>query len=77
MYRRLVDAQHISSTAEEEMKVEEDIEKAGKPLDTLDRIVTGSMIEHKEVELKKYSNYQLIRKVSPLFCDAELGASLE
>jgi hypothetical protein len=77
MYRRLVDAQHISSTAEEEMKVEEDIEKAGKPLDTLDRIVTGSMIEHKEVELRKYSNYQLIRKVSPLFCDSELGASLE
>jgi ATP-binding cassette, subfamily B (MDR/TAP), member 1 len=65
IYRSLVDAQHISSTAEEkaEIKVEEDIENANKPLDELERTITSSMIERKEVEPKNYSNYQLFRKV--------------
>jgi ATP-binding cassette, subfamily B (MDR/TAP), member 1 len=69
-YHNLVTAQHISSTAEDniaEMEVEEeDFKKADQPLDeAMQRIATGSTIERKEIEPKNYSNYQLIRKVHP------------
>jgi ATP-binding cassette subfamily B (MDR/TAP) protein 1 len=71
MYANLVNAQHISSGADEEkkeMEVEEEVlEKADKSFDVIKRTVTQGTIEEKEVEPTNYSNYQLIRKVPPPF----------
>jgi len=68
MYANLVNAQHISSTADEEkteMEVEEVIEQANKPVDGLERTVTQGTIEEKEPEPTTYSNFELVKKVSP------------
>jgi ATP-binding cassette subfamily B (MDR/TAP) protein 1 len=67
MYANLVNAQHISSAADEEkneIELEEEVlEKADKSFDVLERTVTQGTIEEKEAEPTNYSNYQLIRKV--------------
>jgi len=67
MYANLVNAQHISSTADEEKRQieleEEDLEQANKSSNVLQRTVTQGTIEEKEPEPTKYSNYQLIKKV--------------
>lgn len=69
MFANLVNAQQISSTADEEkreMKLEqEDLEEANKPLDVLQRTSTQGTIEEKEPEPPNYSNYQLVKKVLP------------
>ena len=69
MYANLVNAQQISSTADEEkkeMELEEEVlEKANKSFDVLQRTVTQGTIEEKEPEPTNYSNYQLVRKVLP------------
>lgn len=69
MYANLVNAQHISSTADEEkteMRFEdEDIEQANKPLDGLERTVTQGTIEEKEPEPTTYTNFGLVKKVPP------------
>jgi ATP-binding cassette subfamily B (MDR/TAP) protein 1 len=68
MYANLVNAQHISSTADEEKagtKVEEEeLELANQPLDGLQRTVTQGTIEEKEPEPTNYSNFELVKKVS-------------
>jgi ATP-binding cassette subfamily B (MDR/TAP) protein 1 len=67
MYANLVNAQHISSTADEEKaerKVEEeDLEVANQPLEDLQRTVTQGTIEEKEPEPTNYSNFELVKKV--------------
>lgn len=67
MYANLVNAQHISSTADEEKtewKVEEEeIEQANEPLEVLQRTVTQGTVEEKEPEPTNYSNFELVKKV--------------
>jgi ATP-binding cassette, subfamily B (MDR/TAP), member 1 len=66
MYANLVNAQQISSSADEEKKEieleQEDLEEANKPLDVLQRTATQGSIEEKEPEPPNYSNYQLVKK---------------
>ena len=70
MYANLVNAQRISSMADEkktERQVEEeDIERANKPLDGLQRTGMQATIEEAEPEPTNYSNFQLVKK-APLF----------
>jgi ATP-binding cassette, subfamily B (MDR/TAP), member 1 len=67
MYANLVNAQHISSTADEEKaerKVdEEDLEVANQPLDGIQRTVTQGTIDEKEPEPANYANFELVKKV--------------
>lgn len=69
MYANLVNAQHISSTADEENTErevdKEDIEQANKPLEGLQRTVTQRTIEEEEPEPTNYSNFELVKKVLP------------
>jgi ATP-binding cassette subfamily B (MDR/TAP) protein 1 len=67
MYANLVNAQYISSMADEEKaerKVEEeDLELANQPLEGLQRTVTQGTMEEKEPEPTNYSNFELVKKV--------------
>jgi hypothetical protein len=82
IYANLVNAQHISSTADEEkaeMKVEEeDLQVANLPVeDSLRRTVTQGTIEEKEPEPTNYSNVELFKKVFLVDYVSNLGLSVE
>jgi len=82
MYANLVNAQFISSTADEEKTErnveDEDLEKANIPLEGLKRTDTQGTIEEKEPEPPTYTNFQLVKKVhSSLFPPLKSGSSVE
>ena len=66
IYAKLVNAQHISSAAEDEKEIQieqQDFEKAEQPIDGLQRTFTQGTIEEKEPEPSNYTNFHLVKKV--------------